>query len=1141
MEYSDSMLFDNPSECLVSEVLTGDENYFLWKKKMESVLGMRNMLGFVNGKEVKPSDDPDRLSKWDQRNALGEMSLAAYYVRWVRLWDELDCLDEIDSIKLVPGEESSCWEIWKKRRESDKVMQFLTGLAYNVYYSVLISDILLMDPLPSVDFVFSKALNLEVRINIGKPVAADASGVNSARYDAETGERNGKRKNRSRKNHVCGYCGINGHLKDNCYKLIVSTSQMRWLSSSSIPSWKKQQRRLPSILSISSGGDHFKISSCLSSSSTVARATASDYRKSNYVDSYIENIKSHKRKICRGLLPIDLSWLMGSYSKIGRTEYGFGVIGLILKLGYTPHVIGINILMNALCQQLRINEAALLFQKMETHLSCKPNIVTYGTLLKGLCTTGNSRIALNLHEQIADGTHDLSRALQLNLICYNTLIDGLCKDGLIDKANELFLEMRKKEIRPDVITYTIVIDGLCRAGKWEEAKALFHEMLDHGLERSVFTFNVLINALAKMGKSKEAKELLLLMIQSGQMPDVVTYNSLMDSFYREGNIEELKEVFVFMDRKGITANVVTYNILIKGYCKLGMIDIANAEYRRMIQNRVKPTIITINALLEGMLLKGMVSEAIELKREITVHNLTPDMCTYTILIDGLGKNGYIQEAVKLFDKMRDIKLRPDVVTYSSLIDGLCKAGKLEKALLLFDGMSCDGVVPNITTYTILIYGLCKAEKIVEAEKLFDMMSDSNLKPNVITYSSLIDGLCKAGKLEKALLLFERMSSDSVVPDCRTYSILINGLCKAEKIVEAENLFDMMSDSKLKPDVVTYNSLIDGLCKAGKLEKAILLFDGMSSDGVVPNVTTYTILIDGLCKVEKIVEAEKLFDMVSDSKLKPDVVTYSSLIDGLCKAGKLEKALLLFDGMSSDGVVPNVTTYTILIDGLCKAEKIIEAEKLFVDMEKNGILPNVCTFGALIHGFCRMGDTNKVIELLQMMADRQIKLNDAIDYMVISRLLKEEKYDEYLNLLPTFPQRGAPTSAKWSKPQQAARVNNGPQPRVAVRVNNAVTTPSNHHITGSKKRKSVPGLEEATVHENLGLPSFPASNHKITEINKPLSYAPPESNTVHDVVVTFLAMRSDGKEVLVDNKFMKAYYPQQLINFYEKNLRYNPVS
>ncbi|CAM8899090.1 unnamed protein product [Rhodiola kirilowii] len=585
---------------------------------------------------------------------------------------------------------------------------------------------------------------------------------------------------------------------------------MRWLSLSSIRSWKKMKKlQHPPILGSSSSsiGKHNEMSFSLNllSTSAAARGTASDNRKSNpvAVEGYIETIRYQKSKSCRGLLPdfMGLSRLMSSYSKIGCTEYGFGVLGLILKLGYTPHVVGISCLMNALCQQLRINEAALLFQKMKTHLSCKPDIVTFRTLLKGLCLTGNSRIALNLHEQIVDGTHDLSGDLQLETRCYNTLIDGLCKDGLIDKANELFLEMRKKDVRPDVITYTIVIDGLSRAGKWEEAKALFHEMLDHALEPDVVTFNMLINALAKMGKR---------------------------------------------------------------FCKLGMIDEANAEYRRMIQNRVKPTIITINALLEGMLLKGMVSEAIELKSEITVHNLTPDLCTYNILIDGLGKNGHIQEAVKLFDTMSDSKLKPDVCTYNSLIDGLCKVGKLEKALLLFD----------------------------------------------------------------------RMSSDNVVPDCWTYNILINGLCKAEKIVKAEKLFDMMSDSKLKTDVVTYNCLINGLCKAGKLEKG----------------------------------------------------------------------LLLFVRMSSDGVVPNVTTYTILIDGLCKAEKIIQAEKLFVDMEKNGILPNVCTFGALIHGFCRMGDTNKVIELLQMMAHRQIKLDDAIDDMVISRLLKEEKYDEFLNLLPTFPQR-----------------------------------------------------------------------------------------------------------------------------------------
>uniref|UniRef100_A0A7N0U5D9 Chromo domain-containing protein n=1 Tax=Kalanchoe fedtschenkoi TaxID=63787 RepID=A0A7N0U5D9_KALFE len=145
----------------------------------------------------------------------------------------------------------------------------------------------------------------------------------------------------------------------------------------------------------------------------------------------------------------------------------------------------------------------------------------------------------------------------------------------------------------------------------------------------------------------------------------------------------------------------------------------------------------------------------------------------------------------------------------------------------------------------------------------------------------------------------------------------------------------------------------------------------------------------------------------------------------------------------------------------------------------------------------------------------------------------------------------------------SQVDNGSQPQECAIVNKTETTPSNYPITGSRRRKSgkvrrfipepdsgnkpddasdpVPGVVGALVPENSNLPSFPATSHKITEIIKPLSYAPPESNAVHDVVVTFLAMRSDGKEVLVDNKFMKAYYPLLLINFYEQNLRYNPIS
>ncbi|XP_058084770.1 chromo domain-containing protein LHP1 [Magnolia sinica] len=62
---------------------------------------------------------------------------------------------------------------------------------------------------------------------------------------------------------------------------------------------------------------------------------------------------------------------------------------------------------------------------------------------------------------------------------------------------------------------------------------------------------------------------------------------------------------------------------------------------------------------------------------------------------------------------------------------------------------------------------------------------------------------------------------------------------------------------------------------------------------------------------------------------------------------------------------------------------------------------------------------------------------------------------------------------------------------------------------------------------------------ITKLIKPIGYSASVSNNVQDVSVTFTALRSDGKEVVVDNKFLKANNPLLLIGFYEQHLRYSP--
>ncbi|XP_024526446.1 chromo domain-containing protein LHP1-like [Selaginella moellendorffii] len=60
---------------------------------------------------------------------------------------------------------------------------------------------------------------------------------------------------------------------------------------------------------------------------------------------------------------------------------------------------------------------------------------------------------------------------------------------------------------------------------------------------------------------------------------------------------------------------------------------------------------------------------------------------------------------------------------------------------------------------------------------------------------------------------------------------------------------------------------------------------------------------------------------------------------------------------------------------------------------------------------------------------------------------------------------------------------------------------------------------------------------VVKILKPLSYSSSIKNDKQEVLVLFSTLRSDGKEMVVDNKFLRQHFPLLLIDFYEQHLRY----
>ena len=100
-------------------------------------------------------------------------------------------------------------------------------MGLNDGYGHVISQILLIEPLPSLDKVCSLILQEEKRRNIGQSFnlihLGDSAAMyvnNSRGFISHQGQKNGGKGGNGKKDRlVCNYCGFTGHIANKCYKL----------------------------------------------------------------------------------------------------------------------------------------------------------------------------------------------------------------------------------------------------------------------------------------------------------------------------------------------------------------------------------------------------------------------------------------------------------------------------------------------------------------------------------------------------------------------------------------------------------------------------------------------------------------------------------------------------------------------------------------------------------------------------------------------------------------------------------------------------------------------------------------------------------------------------------------------------------
>lgn len=268
---------DNPGTNLVSQILTG-ENYASWNRSMKIALSAKNKFEFVDGSITKPNgSDPERLKLWIRNNNIiiswilnavskeisgsiiyletaaemwkelrerfqqsngprifqikrnlmnlnqGQDNVSTYYTKFKMLWEELSNYSTLCTCNVA--------------KDLEQTMSFLMGL--NDSYAQLRGQVLLMDPIPSVNRIFSLVIQEERHRDIHMVQQNDnivAFNVRSNNNNFNTANNNSNQfqgnktqghnrypgnnsKSYRKDSPFCTHCNRSGHTQEKCYRL----------------------------------------------------------------------------------------------------------------------------------------------------------------------------------------------------------------------------------------------------------------------------------------------------------------------------------------------------------------------------------------------------------------------------------------------------------------------------------------------------------------------------------------------------------------------------------------------------------------------------------------------------------------------------------------------------------------------------------------------------------------------------------------------------------------------------------------------------------------------------------------------------------------------------------------------------------
>ncbi|KAL0743585.1 hypothetical protein Bca4012_085098 [Brassica carinata] len=239
-----------------------------------------------------------------------------------------------------------------------------------------------------------------------------------------------------------------------------------------------------------------------------------------------------------------------------------------------------NIVLNGWCVLGNVHEAKRFWRDIVAS-KCRPDVVSYGTMINALTKKGKLGKAMELYRAMWETGRDPDVK-----IC-NNVIDALCFKKRIPEALGVFKEMGEKGCSPNVATYNSLLKHLCKLRRTEKVWELVEEMEHKG--GSCSPNDVTFGYLLKYSQKPEDVEAVMERMRKN-MCEMTSdlYNLVFRLYVQWGDEEKAREIWNEMERSGLGPDQRTYTVMVHGLHSKGKIREALSYYREMMSRRMVP-------------------------------------------------------------------------------------------------------------------------------------------------------------------------------------------------------------------------------------------------------------------------------------------------------------------------------------------------------------------------------------------------------------------------------------------------------------------------------------------------------------------------------------------------------------------------